>query len=136
MRQIPIGNTNYLPSISIVSHHQNFLYSRLKYLCVPATIVESERTFSLLGLLLTKRRLCMAGDNVNKQLFLKDKLNKKIWNSYLYAENKYVTIHLYYLTLFIKLTIPQEGYIEELFLYLDTEKFLSAPLYILLPFHS
>ena len=26
----------------------------------------------------TKRRLCMAGDNVNKKLFLKDKLNKKI----------------------------------------------------------
>ena len=49
-----------------------------KYLCVPATSVESERTFSSLGLLLTKRRLCMTGENVNKQLFLKDKLNKQI----------------------------------------------------------
>ena len=27
---------------------------------------------------LTKRRLCMTGENVNKQLFLKDKLNKQI----------------------------------------------------------
>ena len=51
-------------------------------------------------------------------------------------EQTAAAIHLYYLTFFIKLTIPQEGYIEELFLYLDNKKFLSPPLYILLPFHS
>ena len=47
-----------------------------KYLCVPATSVESESVFSSLGLLLTKRRLSMTGDNVNRQLF-KDKLLKQ-----------------------------------------------------------
>ena len=48
-----------------------------KYLCVPATSVESECVFSSLGLLLTKRRLSMTGDNVNRQLF-KDKLLKQL----------------------------------------------------------
>ena len=48
-----------------------------KYLCVPATSVESESVFSSLGLLLTKRRLSMTGDNVNRQLF-KDKLLKQL----------------------------------------------------------
>ena len=47
-----------------------------KYLLIPATSTESERTFSSLGLLLTKTRLGMTGENVNKQLFLKDKLKK------------------------------------------------------------
>jgi len=42
------------------------------------THVESERSFSSLGLLVTKRRLCMTWENVNKQLFLKDKLKKQI----------------------------------------------------------
>ena len=32
-----------------------------KYLCVPATSVEAERTFHGLGLLLTKQRLSMGG---------------------------------------------------------------------------
>ena len=48
-----------------------------KYLCVPATSVESESVFSSLGLLLTKRRLSMTGDNVNRQLF-KDMLLKQL----------------------------------------------------------
>ena len=47
-----------------------------KYLCVMATSTEAERTFSALGLLLTKKRLCMTGENVNKQLFLRDKYRK------------------------------------------------------------
>ena len=48
-----------------------------KYLCIPATSTESERTFSNLNNLLTKKRLCMKGETVNAQLFLKDKLQKK-----------------------------------------------------------
>ena len=44
-----------------------------KYLCITATSTEAERTFSALGILLTKQRLCMTGANVNRQLFLKDK---------------------------------------------------------------
>ena len=48
-----------------------------KYLCITATSTEAERTFSSLGLLLTKQRLCMTGQNVNRQLFLKDKYTKK-----------------------------------------------------------
>ena len=47
-----------------------------KYLCVMATSTEAERTFSALGLLLTKQRLCMTGENINKQLFLRDKYKK------------------------------------------------------------
>ena len=47
-----------------------------KYLCIPATSTESERTFSNLNNLLTKKRLCMKGETVNAQLFLKDKLQK------------------------------------------------------------
>ena len=54
------------------------LLSRLakKFLCVPATSVEAERTFSALGNLLTKKRLCLTGTHVDMQLFLKDKLKK------------------------------------------------------------
>ena len=47
-----------------------------KYLCIPATSVEAERTFSALGVVLTKRRLSMTGANVDMQLFLKDKYKK------------------------------------------------------------
>ena len=36
---------------------------------------QAERMFSALGLLLTKRRLSMTGDNVNIQLFLRDNLD-------------------------------------------------------------
>ena len=49
-----------------------------KYLCVMATSTEAERTFSALGLLLTKQRLCMTGENINKQLFLRDKYKNKM----------------------------------------------------------
>ena len=54
------------------------LMSRLmkKYFCIPATSVEAERTFSALGNLLSKRRLSMTGENVDKQLFLRDKFRK------------------------------------------------------------
>ena len=45
-----------------------------KYLCLMATSRTAERVFSSLGLLLTKRRLCLIGENVNKILFLTDKL--------------------------------------------------------------
>ena len=45
-----------------------------KYLAIPATSVEAERRFSDLGNLLNKRRLNMTGANVNKQLFLKNKI--------------------------------------------------------------
>ena len=47
-----------------------------KYLCIPATSVEAERRFSDLGILLTKRRLCMTGEHVDAQLFLRDKFRK------------------------------------------------------------
>ena len=54
------------------------LLSRLakKFLCVPATSVEAERTFSALGNLMTKKRLCLTGTHVDMQLFLKDKYKK------------------------------------------------------------
>ena len=45
-----------------------------KYLCVPATSTQAERVFSWMGFLLNKRRLCLSGDSVNMQLFLKDNL--------------------------------------------------------------
>lgn len=45
-----------------------------KYLCIPATSVEAERTFSALGLLLSKRRLAMTAEHASMQMFLKDKL--------------------------------------------------------------
>ena len=45
-----------------------------KYLCVVATSTTAERIFSTLGLLLTKRRLSLTGDNINKIMFLSDKL--------------------------------------------------------------
>lgn len=48
-----------------------------KYFCIPATSVEAERTFSSLGNLLSKRRLSMTGENVDKQLFLRDKYRKQ-----------------------------------------------------------
>ena len=47
-----------------------------RYLCIPATSTEAERTYSNLSNLLTKKRLRMTGDSVNEQLFLKDKLKK------------------------------------------------------------
>ena len=37
-----------------------------KYLCIQASSTEAERSFSALANLLTKRRLRMSGDNVNK----------------------------------------------------------------------
>ena len=46
-----------------------------KYLAVSATSTQAERAFSKLGLLLTKRRLAMDGENVNKILFLFDKID-------------------------------------------------------------
>ena len=45
-----------------------------KYLAVMATSTTAERVFSTLGLVLTKRRLSLTGENVNKLLFLSDKL--------------------------------------------------------------
>ena len=39
-----------------------------------ATSTTAERVFSTLGLVLTKRRLSLTGENVNKLLFLSDKL--------------------------------------------------------------
>ena len=45
-----------------------------KYLSIPATSVEAERSFSDLGVLLTKRRLLLTGPHVDAQLFLKGKL--------------------------------------------------------------
>ena len=45
-----------------------------KFLCVPATSTQAERVFSWMGWLLNKRRLCLSGESVNMQLFLKDNL--------------------------------------------------------------
>ena len=55
------------------------ILSRLakKLLCIPATSVEAERRFSDMGLLLTKRRLCMTGAHVDMCLFLKDKYRQE-----------------------------------------------------------
>ena len=47
-----------------------------KYFSIPATSTEAERVFSALGNLLTKKRLSMIGENVDKQLFLRDKFSK------------------------------------------------------------
>ena len=47
-----------------------------KYFSIPATSTEAERVFSNLSNMLTKRRLCMTGSNVDKQLFLRDKFRK------------------------------------------------------------
>ena len=43
---------------------------------VMATSTTAERVFSTLGLVLTKRRLSLTGENVNKLLFLSDKLKR------------------------------------------------------------
>ena len=55
------------------------ILSRLakRFLCIPATSVEAERRFSDLGLLLTKRRLCMTGNHTDMCLFLKDKYRQE-----------------------------------------------------------
>ena len=45
-----------------------------KFLCVPAKSTQAERVFSWMGWLLNKRRLCLSGESVNMQLFLKDNL--------------------------------------------------------------
>ena len=47
-----------------------------KYLCIPATSTQAERVFSKLGLTLTKRRLSMSSSNVDKVLFLGDRMKK------------------------------------------------------------
>ena len=47
-----------------------------KYFSIPATSTEAERVFSALGNLLAKKRLSMIGENVDKQLFLRDKFSK------------------------------------------------------------
>ena len=46
----------------------------LEWCCIPATSTQAERVFSALGLLLTKRRLSMTGQNVNIQMFLRDNM--------------------------------------------------------------
>ena len=48
-----------------------------KYLAVMATSTTAERVFCTLGLVLTKRRLSLTGENVNKLLFLSDKLKNE-----------------------------------------------------------
>ena len=45
-----------------------------KYLCIQATSTTAERIFSRLGLLLTKRRLCLDGERSEKIMFLSDKV--------------------------------------------------------------
>ena len=58
-------------------HKYPFLIKLVKkYLCIPATSTEAERTFSSLGNLLSKKRLSLKSENVDAQLFLKDKLSK------------------------------------------------------------
>ena len=47
-----------------------------KYLCIQASSTEAERSFSALANLLTKRCLRMSGENVNKQLFLREAIKK------------------------------------------------------------
>ena len=45
-----------------------------KYLCVPASSTQAERVFSKLGLTLTKKRLSMSSSNVDKVLFVGDRI--------------------------------------------------------------
>ena len=45
-----------------------------KYLCVQATSTTAERVFSKLGLMLTKRRLCLDGERSDRIMFLSDKV--------------------------------------------------------------
>ena len=45
-----------------------------KYLCIQATSTTAERVLSKLGLLLTKRRLCLDGERSDSIMFLSDKL--------------------------------------------------------------
>ena len=44
----------------------------LKYLCVQATSTAAERAMSLLGNLLTKKRLALSDENVNRLCYLSD----------------------------------------------------------------
>ena len=60
--------------VKIQSLRRNYKEFGKKYLCVVATSTTAERIFSTLGLLLTKRRLSFTGDNINKIMFLSDKL--------------------------------------------------------------
>ena len=59
--------------------HCNLCARVINYHQSPTNLVSHMKGYhNKIGLLLTKRRLCMTGENVNKQLFLKDKLNKQI----------------------------------------------------------
>ena len=44
----------------------------LKYLCIQATSTDAERSFSLLGNILTKKRMSLSDSNVNVLTFLSD----------------------------------------------------------------
>ena len=48
-----------------------------KYFCIPASSTQAERVFSKLGLIMTKRRLCLSSSHVDKMLFLGDALKAK-----------------------------------------------------------
>ena len=58
---LPTSNSFFARSVALSSQNTS-------------TSTTAERVFSALGLLLTKRRLCLTGENVNKILFLSDKL--------------------------------------------------------------
>ncbi len=61
-------------SIKIVCLFLDTVCSR-KYLCTPATSTHSERVFSAMAWMLNKRRMCLTGEHVNEQMFLKENLS-------------------------------------------------------------
>ena len=50
-----------------------------KYFFIPATSTEAERVFSALGNILTKKRLSMIGENVDKQFYTIVEFHYSLW---------------------------------------------------------